>query len=63
MTPCHRCLYWEELQYDSNRGVCRRYAPRPVTGDVRSFVTWPVTDHDASCGDGKPDAWRKETNG
>lgn len=51
---CPDCAYWLE-EPGEDFGECRRYAPRPVTGDVTKTVPyWPTTTSDEWCGEFRP---------
>ena len=49
---CDRCKWWDRLTTHPEDGRCRRYAPRPVSGD-NARGRWPVTDAKDWCAEGE----------
>ena len=51
---CATCAHWDTVP-DAERGLCRRFAPRPVVGQTGSIATdWPVTEDTDWCGEHTP---------
>ena len=61
---CNDCFFWEEFWRANEspyaaRGICRRYAPRPIikskiSDDGELNVEWPITDDVDFCGEHRP---------
>lgn len=62
-TRCHQCKAWDtrkEARDEADRGLCRRFAPRPEMGGMLPTVaaggvadeivaSWPITHRDDGC--------------
>jgi len=59
---CKNCIYWEKFDIH-DYGICRRYAPQPLTNKHINYgdpgcerypaVSWPVTSASDWCSEGK----------
>lgn len=57
---CASCFYFTNDGRDDGSGLCRRYAPRPISDDLVKLgnhpITWPEVEVDDWCGEFKAPA-------